>query len=305
MKILNAYIEGFKKAFVSKKIVTVIYGITFLLAAVLVATFKSTLTNNFGNRSELYKLFRDFDFTIYSDFINNHGDIVRPIMNQMIWFGAFYFFFTVFFAGGVLKYFDGSAIKSRVQAFFAGSAKFFFRFLRLGLYVLVIQMIIFGVVVFIFSKIISNAADNTPEPGLFTILAIWGTIHLLLFIFVSIVSDYAKIILVKEDSKKVWSALKSGLIFTFKKFFVVYPLYVLLLIVPVALVIIYFGFDTVIGMNSMFTVLVMAVIQQLFIWARWFSKVWILGSQFELFSNHLIEKMKPILTQEILLNENL
>lgn len=305
MKILNAYIEGFKKASVSKKIITIIYGSTLLIGLILAGAFKATLTNNFGSRPELYKLLHDFDFKVYSDFMNTFGERVHPFINQMIWFGAFYFFFTVFFAGGVLKHFEVSTIKSKAQAFFAGCAKYFFRFLRLGIYVLLIQLIVFAIIAVIFSTIFNKAMDTSIEPTLFTIFIIWIGLHLLFFILISIVSDYAKIILVKEDSKKVWRALWSGFKFTVKKIYVTYPLYILLLIVPVLLTFVYLWLDEAIGMQSLFTVFVMALIQQLFVWVRLYIKVWILGSEYELFNNHLVERTQPMLTQEILLNESL
>ncbi len=305
MKILKSYTHGFNKARASVKIVSIIYGCTLLLGLIVFGAFNTQITGSVSARMEMYKLLRDFDFTVYSDFMNNYGDIVRPFITQLIWFGVFYFFFTVFFAGGVLKYFEGSSIKSKAQAFFAGSAKYFFRFLCLGIYVLLFQLIVFAIIALIFSSIFTKAVNTATEPTIFTILLIWLGLHLAFFILISIISDYAKIILVKEDSKKVWRVLVTGLKFTFKKIYVVYPLYILLLIFPAALTLIYFGLDDMIGMRSGITVFVMLIVQQIFIWFRLFSKVWILGSEFELFNDHLIERTKPLLTQEFLVNESL
>ncbi|MCX6169361.1 MAG: hypothetical protein NTX65_08475 [Ignavibacteriales bacterium] len=305
MKILKSYSRGFKEARTSTKIVFIIYGSTLLLGLIAAGAFNSQLTGMAGARMELYKLLPNFDFTVYSDFMNNYGDIIQPFITQLTWFGLFYFFFTAFFAGGILKYFEGSSITSKAQAFFAGSTKYFFRFLRLGLYVLFFQLIVFAIIALIFSSIFTKAVDNTTEPTLFVILLIWSVLHLFFFILISIISDYTKIILVKEDSRKVWRALITGLKFTFKKIYVVYPLYILLLIVPVAATLIYFWLDELIDMRSEFTVLVMLIIQQIFIWFRLFSKVWILGSEFVLFNDHLIEQTKPLLTQEFLVNESL
>jgi len=305
MKLLNVYTEGFKKTFGSLKIVTIIYGITLLIGIIFSSSFNSIMTDNFSSRNMLYMLFRDFDFTVYSDFMNNYGDIINSFTSIMIWFGMFYFFFSVFFAGGILKFFEGSTIKSKTQNFFAGSSKFFFRFLRLGIYVLLIQLIIFGIIALIFSAIFNNASKNSAEPALFTILMIWLAIHIIFFIFLSIVSDYAKIILVKEDSKKVWRALWGSFKFTLKKLYLTYPLYIILSIVPAVLFILYFWLDSAIGMHSGLTILLMFLIQQIFIWVRLFAKVWILGSQYEFFNNHLAERTKPLLTQEILMNEEM
>jgi len=305
MNILKSYTEGFKKTSGIVRVVTIIYGITLLLGLILALTFNSVLTKDLNHRSELYNLFHDFNFTVYSDFMNNYGDIVRPLISIMIWFGFFYFVFTVFFSGGILKLFEGSSIKSKAQAFFAGSAKFFFRFLRLGIYILVFQGIVFAVIAIGFSSIFNRALPVSTEPQLFTIIVVWAAVHFIFFIFISIVSDYAKIILVKEDSKKVWRAIRSSFKFTVKKLYITFPLYIILLIAPALLFLVYFRLEEFIGMTSSAGILIMFIVQQVFIWSRLFSKVWILGSGYDLFSSHLLFRSKPLITQEILLDESL
>lgn len=305
MKILNAYIEGFKRAFSSRKIAAIIYGSTLFLAFMIILPFKNVMINNFGENPQVYKLLNDFNFTTYVDLINNYGDLINPFITVMFWMGAFYFFFTLFFAGGLIKFFEVSSIKSKAQTFFSGCAKYFFRFLRLGLYVLLIQLILFTVIFFIFNMIFEPMSKSSPEPQLFTFIVVWASIHLLFFLFISIVSDYAKIFLVKDDSKKVWRALWTAFKFSLKKIYLTYPLYILLLIFPLLLTIFYLWIESAVGMTNALTVLIMALIQQLIIFARLFAKVWILGSEYELFNNHLAEKTKPLLTQEFLLNESL
>ena len=305
MKIIRSYISGFRRAFISKKIITIIYGVTLLLGLILASVFNSTIAGAYGSRPELYKLLNDFDFKVYTDFLNSAGDRVYPLINQMLWFGIFYLFFTVFFAGGVLKYFEVPGIKSKAQTFFAGCAKYFSRFLRLGIYVLLIQAVVFAVIAVPFAGIFNNALESSTEPSLFTVVLIWFGLHIFLFVLISIVSDYAKIILVKEDSGKVWRALWNGFRFTIKKFYITYPLYILLLIIPVVLTFVYLWIDASLGMKSILTVFVMALIQQIFIWTRVYCKVWILGSEYEYFSGHLRETMQPLLTQEMLINETL
>lgn len=305
MKLIVAYIDGFKKAFISKKNITIIYGCTLMLGLILTGAFNAMLTSTISSRPEMYKLLHDFNYKIYSDFMNNYGDFIRPLINQMIWFGIFYFFFTIFFAGGILKYFEVLTIKSKSQAFFAGCAKYFWRFLRLGVYVILIQLAVMITIAVPFGLIFIDAVDHSPEPALFTIFLIWAGVHLLFFLLISIISDYAKIILVKEDSKKVLRTLLIALKFTLKKIYLTYPLYILLLVIPILLTFAYFWIDSILGMNTILTVILTGLIQQMFIWARMFSKVWILGSEYELFGNYLIGKTQPLLTQEMELDESL
>lgn len=305
MNILKSYWEGFKRTSIITRVVTIIYTITMMLGLILAFTFNSIMTNNFVNRSDLHKLFGDFNFTVYFDFMNNYGNMIKPLTNIMIWFGFFYFFFTVFFSGGILKLFEGSSIKSKSQAFFAGSAKFFFRFLRLGIYILIFQAIGFAVIAVGFSSIFNRALPASTEPKLFTMLVVWGAVHLVYFIFVSVVSDYAKITLVKEDSKKVWKAMWLSFKFTAKKIYLTFSLYIILLIFPILLFAVYFWIDGFFGMTSGVGIIIMFFVQQIFIWFRLFAKAWILGSEHDLFLSYIVYKNKPLITQEILLDESL
>jgi hypothetical protein len=305
MKIIKSYGSGFGKAAGSVKIISIIYGITLLLGLTAAFVFNSSVSDSVGRRPEIFRLLKDFDFTVYSDFMSNYGDLIRPIFAQFIWTGVLYFFFTVFFAGGILKYFDGLEIKNKSQAFFAASARYFFRFLRLGIYTLLIQILFFALIAVIFSAVFVKNGDSAPEPVLFTIMIFWVAAHVLFFVLISIVSDYAKIILVRENSKSVWPAIWNGFKFTFGKIYLTLPLYIILLVFPLALTGIYLLIENSVSMENGITILLLLVIQQLYIWTRIFAKTWILGSEYDMYNTCLAAKIQPLLTQEILLNESL
>jgi hypothetical protein len=304
MNILKSYADGFKRTYTLKKIVTIIFGITVSLGVILAFAFFSATSEKFGARPEVLSLLKDFNATVYFDLMNNYKDLIEPFTGMMIWFGLIYFFFSVFFAGGVIKMFEGSSIQSAAQAFFAGSVKYFFRFLRLGFFVLIAQFLAFIVIAAGFLVIFTQTLQNSTEPKLFTIIMMWLATHFLVWAFISVVADYAKIILVKEDSKKVFKSLWYSFSFSVRKVYVTYPLYLLCLIVPIVSFVLYFLLEDLIGMKSGFTVLIMFLIQQVFIWCRLFAKVWILASEYNLFTYHLLIKGQPIITQEMLINES-
>ena len=126
-----------------------------------------------------------------------------------------------------------------------------------------------------------------------------------MFWFWAIVSDYSKIILVKEDSKKVWRALGTGFKFTLSKLFLTYPLYLLLIILPVAVSLLYLWIDSVIGMKDNAGMLIMILIQQLLVWFRFFAKIWLITAEYEFFNEYYSVRTQPLQTQEMLLDESL
>lgn len=280
MKIPKAYFTGFNSAAKLKKMVTVIYAVILLLALVIAVPFHSALLNQAGNTMELQPLLKQFNFTVYADFMNSYGKIVKALIPAAIWMGMFYFLFTVFFTGGILNILKDENHKFSAVNFFSECGKYFFRYLRMGIYLLIVQILI-GVIVFLPLSLIlaSNYETTLNEASLFYISVTGGIIYLLLFILVLIIGDYAKIILYDNDSKKVIKSIYTAFKFTSRHLFGTYLLYILILAVPVLLFAVYFWLDSAIGMVSGFTIFIMFLIQQVFIWLRVLVKVWFLGSE--------------------------
>lgn len=305
MKILNAYFIGFNSAVKLKKMATVIYPVIFLLALIIAVPFHSALLNQAGNTMELQPLLKQFNFTVYADFMNSSGKIVKALIPAAIWMGIFYSLFTVFFTGGILNVLKDESLKFSAGNFFSGCGKYFFRYLRMGIYLLIVQILI-GVIVFLPLSLIlaSNYETTLNEASLFYIFVTGVIIYLLLFILVLIIGDYAKIILYNNDSKKVIKSIYSAFKFTFRHLFGIYLLYILILATPVLLFVIYFLLDNTIGMVSGFTIFVMFIIQQAFIWLRVLVKVWFLGSELTFYSLINAEAGHPIGTSATSLQIN-
>ena len=304
MKTIKAFIKGFREAYRQKKIVTIIYSITLLLALSIIFPFKTIITNNFELRPQVYKLLGDFDFTVIADLLNSKGNLIYPFVTLFFWIGALYFFFAVFFAGGVLRLMMEKFDAPRGTAFFSGCSKFFFRFLRLGIYILLIQFVSAGFIALLF-LIVSLITENGSEPAQFYVPIIWGGIQIVVLCFWLIVSDYAKIILVKDDSKKVWRAIGTGLMFTVKNIFSTCSVFLLSIFLPLLFTLLYLLIDSVIGMKNEITILLMFVLQQLMIWFRFFAKVWLIGGEYNYFEEYYIAKTQPLQTQEIITDEGL
>ncbi len=304
MKIFNAYKSGFSEAGRQKKTSLIIYLTTLLLALMAVLPFKVITTNNFNSRPIVNKLLGEFDFTVIMDLMNNHGDLIRPFFTIMFWMAAAYFLFTVFFTGGVLRIMNEKSNNPTGKQFFGGCAKYFLRFLRLGLYILILQLAgaIFLALILAF---LMAAVSESPEPAMATVIVIWLILQLILFGYFSIISDYAKIIIVKEDTKKVWRSIGTSFSFATSKIHFTYPLFILLILVPVLISILYLFVDSSLAMNSSLMILVMLIIQQGIVWFRFFAKIWLIAGEYEFFNEYYMVRTQPLQTQEIIIDESL
>jgi hypothetical protein len=293
MKILTSYTTGFKSAFNTKKLVTTIYVITFLMALMLAIPFRNTIQKEAGNSMAFSTLLKGFDYTVYQDFMNHSGDAIRPYIATAFWLAIFYLLFTIFFEGGILTVLKRKEDKFTLRFFWEASAKYFSRFFRLALYMLITQAIIAVIIFIILAQILSSVYNSAPnEISIFYTFVAGVVTYLLIFIFLLIVSDYAKVMLVENEEYRPFRTILRSFGFSFKHFLSTYFLYLLLLVVPILLYIIYFKLESAIGMTSGFNILVIFIMQQLLIWSRVLTKIWILGSELNLYRS--FEKKEEI-----------
>lgn len=295
MKIFKAYFQGLLSAGRSKIMTTVIYVITFILALLLAIPFRATLGKIAGNTMDINSMIKGFDFTTYSDFLRSAGHALSPFISAAMWFGIFYLIFTIFFSGGVLKILNEEKQKFSAGAFFKSCAQFFFRYLRLAVYLIILQ-IIFAILIFLpVSEIVSAAAATVQNEAELFYLSLYGLIiYLFFFILILTIGDYAKIILFVNDSRKSLKSIWLSFKFVIRHFLSAYLLYLLLLIVPIIIFVSYFYLDSAIGMVSGFTIFIMFLIQQILIWTRTWIKIWFLGSELSLYNLFPADKIQSV-----------
>ena len=294
MKILTSYFNGFVLAYRTKKLVTTIFFITLFLALILAIPFGSILEKKTGNSMAFISLLKDFNFSVYKDFMNQFSGSIFPFISIAIWMGIFYILFTIFFEGGMLEILLRNKRKYSLTTFWGASARYFSRFLRLAIYSVIIQVVIALIVYIPVINILDSVSSTAEsEKTLFYILLTGVIIHLVLFIFILTVTDYAKIMMIENKKYKPLKTLFKSFGFVIKHFLSTYFLYLSLLIVPVLLFIIYFLLEAQFGMSSGLEIFFVFLIQQLFIWCRIFIKIWILGSELFLYSKSAPQE-KPV-----------
>jgi hypothetical protein len=280
MNILKFYFSGLKAAVGTIKMATLIYALMFLMALIIAIPFHNALSSQIGNTMALHAMLRHFNYTIYSDFMNSSGKFLNGFILSALWMGIFYFLFTVFFTGGILNIINENSQKYSIVNFLTGCGKYFFRFFRLAIYLLVTQFLIVLIIFFPLSKILSaNYQTTQNEASLFFIFLSGISIFTLIFILILIIGDYTKIILFHNDSRKVVRTFGKSIRLVFSHLFGTYTLYLLILSVFIILFIFYFLVDNVIVMSSALTILVMFLLQQAFIWLRVLIKIWFLSSE--------------------------
>lgn len=282
MKTLNAYISGFKMSIASIKMTVLIYCVNLVLGLLVAFPLLSSLKVGFGSSMLPESLLKGFDFTAFSEFMRSFKAIAGFI-SQARWIILLYLFLSILFSGGILFVFS-SKEKFTIQHFFSGCFKYFFRFLKLFVYMTVFNLLV-GLIIYVPMSIILSVVGDTvnSEATLVYIVLAAVFIHLLLFIFLQMVWYYSKIRIVSKDTTKVFRSIFRSIRFVFRNFVSTTSLFIMLLTTLLLLLIVYHFLINAIGTATGFSILMVFLVQQILILTRVFARVWFFGSQLELY----------------------
>ncbi len=281
MTIIKDYLSGLRLASRSLKMTTMIYVINLLFALALAIPFYGVITNAAHGSLQVNKLLEGFNYTALQEFTDSAKGAIGLLFKEGIWLAILYLLVSIFMAGGILKTLDNGAV-FKGKEFFANGSKFFFRFMRLTLYFFIIHALVILIIYLPLSLImvtLGKIADS--EKALFYAAIFGGGLHLLIFIYLMIVAHYTRFMIITEDTTKVWKKLWASVKFVSRRFFSTYPLYLLLLANLVLLIFVFKFLSGIVGMTTGFTIFIMFLLQQIFIWSRIWLKIWFYGSQLE------------------------
>jgi hypothetical protein len=263
----------------------VLYGVSLALGLLVALPMFSTLTAEHGDSLAPLQLLPGFDYTVYSDFMNQSDKAISPLLSVGRWTGLAYLLLSVFFGGGILYRFSQPGQTFRMVDFWRASSTYFGRFLKL-----------LGVAVaFVFSAsliwlvigalVIVGLSDSLTERELFWIGAGFFALFALSVTLILCIGDYAKVIMFQDDETNAFRAFGRASGVVRRNLRATYGRYWLLLAIGTGLFGLYFLLDELIGMTNWLTILIMIVVQQLFILSRVMLKVWNLGVAYGLYRN--------------------
>ncbi len=272
----------------SGRILTIIYATSLVLGLLAAMPMYTTLTRLDENSLAFNELLPAFDYTVFQDFMHDHGQAVSPLLSVGRWTGIVYLFLSIWFTGGILMVFARPATPLSANVFWQACLHYVRRYLRLFAVTLPFLLAAFLIPLLAGILIAVLAEEQFTERGLFWLVFIGFATGFVLATFVLCISDYAKILLFQEDEQGSLHAFaRAG------KLVLDHPLatmgrYWLMIGLGTLLFGVYFVLDTLIGMSSWLTILLMLLIQQVFIFSRIMLKAWNLGLVYSVY-----ESLKP------------
>lgn len=289
---MNSLLHAFSLTRRSARIVFWIYGTNLLLSLLILLPAYATLGSGMGRSMAFTNLLDGFDYTVFSDFMKNSGDAVNGLLATGRWLGILWLILSVFLSGGILLRFSQPDQPVRASAFLAGCAQYVGRYAGL-LGVISLFFVVLFVVISLIGTLIGAALYNSvTEQILLYIGVATVVIALLISALVFCIGDYAKVMLFRQDDHNAFRAFGRAGRLVLANLGLTFGPYLLLIAAGTALFGLYFLIDDLIGMRNWPTIIILFLIQQAFIAARIFLKVWSLGTAYTI-SNTLIKPTPP------------
>jgi hypothetical protein len=257
----------------SPRLILLLYGCNLLIAAVVAAGVRWVLASS-GSLAALEPLVRDFDFSLMSDFLRFRGEAVTGVLQTGILLACFSLPLQTILSAGTLTCLLEGRESFSFRDFFSGCGHFGPRFIRLGVMAILLAGIVVLLAIVLASLFIGKmTADATSE----TTVMGWGAgaFGFVMFAFFCAwtVTEYARIVLVRTDGRRVLAALRAAAGFVWNRIARVIGLQVILAGVACGILIVYLGIESALNASSPAMIVVTVLLQQLVILGRTWSRV--------------------------------
>ncbi len=279
MNIIRLYVHGMREALRRPTMTALLWLANIALAAPVALLFSGALGAAVGRSAAPL----DQDAAI--EFLTGSGGAMRGIFTAVLIAVVLYAFVSIFMFGGILHSLVRSGIGERPgQAFFAGGARYYGRFLRLTFYSVVLWVPALALFIPLHVLVTAVLRDSTNEQLGFALTALRVALALFLVFFIKMIMDYARIGIVREDTNKVYDALVRAVRFVFGRLGGTLLLYYLLGVSGVAMLAAYLGLSRLFPGSTAGAIVSMFLLSQLFAAGRGWLKIAYQAAELELSS---------------------
>ncbi|MFK7809871.1 MAG: hypothetical protein AB8F74_18840 [Saprospiraceae bacterium] len=270
MKVIKAYILGWKTLLQLKKMWLGLYAIQAFTAMLAVIPVSRYLGKTVGHSLDLPNSLGRFDYTFFTDFLHEYGDGFTALVSQSFGYVFIYFLVMIFLMGGILTKIKSRQTKISGKNFFQGGGHFFWRLFRLSFYFLLLHAILFGLFTFLFLQQTNYVSLFELENELVIIntLVYLLPAYLILASILFMIHDITKIELTQRDDRWLTGIIKSSLQKSVRHFFSYYPFYLLNILSFVILTAIYIFVHGKIAPTTLEQVILIFLLGQLYVFLK-------------------------------------
>ncbi|MBD3288583.1 hypothetical protein GF337_07250 [candidate division KSB1 bacterium] len=289
--IVKSIINGFKQVRRNMRIVYIFYLFNLLFGVLLMLPFRAPVSKMIGNTLWGEQLAGRFDFNFLLEFLAYSKDALPAISAFLTTVPIVYLLLSLFLSGGAFSIFVTGETFQPVR-FWGDSARYFGRFIRLGLFtipvflafILLPPLLVKGIQRLIWG---SDPYQNILYwGGWLKVILRYSGFYLSVMIF-----DYARIYVVENDESKMLLALKTGFLFVFKNLLRTGGLMLLIIVAGIIVLIIYNLIADVLTLPNALVIIFLFLVQQLYMFFRMLLRVTLYAGEVSLFQNSDAEEI--------------
>jgi hypothetical protein len=291
MTTLNALTAGIRSTNKSLRMIVLLYLVNFLIALIVAWGFHSVLASALGDSMSLERLMKDFDYTVFSDFMFKEGGRVNALLSQLTWLIGFYFLVNTLLGGGTIAALRNGEEQFSLRTFFEDCGYYFFRFFRLLLIFAaiggVVAFTLFGLFGIVYGAVTMRAVS---EVWPFTLGIIFFFLFLFVVMLVVMMADYAKVATVTDDARSMLKITWKSIKFVFRHFLSTTLLQLSILVILTVAIILYLLVEGEVGMATTMTILLMFLVQQISVGFKIYARVLTFAGELELYHRFVPDK---------------
>ncbi len=220
--------------------------------------------------------------------LNNFEDLILmtyfALPPAILILGLIYIIFRTFLAGGILSIFHTNGSKFSLKKFFGGAGAHFPYFFLVMLFSWVFFFGVLGLLYRGFGSIRNTVAQNSiSEVMPFYLGLLFSVILLFLLLFLQMLFDYTRILIVVEQRKNILDAVRDAFRFISRHLGSTLGLFYLLFLVNLGVTVLFLVLKNFIPQITAVEVIFVFLIQQLFVFTLIFIRCWLYAGELELY----------------------
>ena len=297
--IINSIVSGVKKISQSKRMVGIFYLTNLLMGLLVMFPLRGMLSDFAGNSLATKNLVGGLNVDFLFEFLTNNSGGGQMLSGLVLLVACLSWLIVLFLTGGALSILMKGEPYDRAS-FWGNSAKYFGRMFRLWLFSLPVFLVLY-LVQMIVPLVVRLAYGSDPYEN----IKFWGNfirvgIGYIGIICYYLVFDYARMVVIKNDEKRMTVALFRGLRFTFTNIGRTFVLGLIFFVLGIASLYLYNVIAGRFSGESAFIVFFVILLQQLYILFKSLVKLSLYSSEVEVFTQLVPPEPEPVVELPIL-----
>ncbi|MEZ4988377.1 MAG: hypothetical protein R2795_25685 [Saprospiraceae bacterium] len=270
----NALLQGIHASLRHWRTAAIFYLASLLLAVVATWPFHALLEKYAGHSLMLDDLIKGFNYTFLNDFLQNYGAGFTPVLHISLFVLLLWLPLLAFLSGGALHNLITSPEGFQRPLFWSGAGLFFGRLFRLTLLFLFVHAVVLWLFGMVYWQAISGFSRDVLDDTRVVASSLywWIPLYVLLGGIFFLWQDVAVVELVRSKSSVLHAMGVSARILR-KQFRLLYPVYLIWLLVLLLLMVIRFTLTASLDIQDGATLLLFFLLTQLFVLARFMVKI--------------------------------